>query len=88
MLILGRRAGESIMIGDDIVITVVETGRDHVRIGIEAPRSVDVHRQEVYIAISEANRAAQMGDDGPVADAGSAVSARAIPRRPRPPAAD
>ncbi len=84
MLILSRRAGESIMIGDDIVITVMEAGRDHVRIGVEAPRSVDVHRQEVYLAISEANREAQAGAAGPVANTGRAVSAGSIPRRPKP----
>lgn len=85
MLILTRRAGESIVIGDDIVITVVEAGRDHVRIGVDAPRSVDVHRQEVYLAISEENRLAQNTDGAPVADGGKTVSPTAIPRRPRRP---
>ena len=42
MLILSRRAGERIVIGDDIVVTVVEAGRDQVRIGIDAPRHVSV----------------------------------------------
>jgi carbon storage regulator len=84
MLILTRRAGESIVIGDDIVITVIEAGRDHVRIGVDAPRSVDVHRQEVYAAISEENRAARAGG-GPVAGAGRAVSPSSMPRRQRPP---
>ncbi len=84
MLILSRRAGESIMIGDDIVITVMEAGRDHVRIGVQAPRSVDEHRQEVYDAISEANREAKAADTGPVANTGRAVSAGSIPRRPKP----
>lgn len=84
MLILTRRAGESIVIGDDIIITVIEAGRDHVRIGVDAPRSVDVHRQEVYLAISEENRAARTGDGAPILEAGGPVAARAMPRRPRP----
>ncbi len=62
MLILTRRAGESIVIGDDIVVTIVEAGRDHVRVGIDAPRSVAVHRQEVYLAISAENEAARSGE--------------------------
>lgn len=58
MLVLTRRAGESIVIGDDVVITVLETRGDVVRIGIAAPRSVQVHREEVYRELQEANRAA------------------------------
>ena len=48
MLILTRAKGESIMIGDEIVITVVEVRGSQVRIGIEAPKEVDVHREEIY----------------------------------------
>lgn len=84
MLILTRRVGESIVIGDDIVVTIVEAGRDHVRVGIEAPRSVDVHRQEVYLAISKENEAARVASPGVVA-AGGPVTPAAIPRRPRRP---
>lgn len=47
MLVLSRKAGERILIGDDVVITVTETGPTRVRIGIEAPRSVRVVREEV-----------------------------------------
>jgi carbon storage regulator len=85
MLILTRRAGESIVIGDDIVITIIEAGRDHVRIGVDAPRSVDVHRHEVYLAISEENRLARSSEGAPLVDVGKPVSAQAMPRRPRPP---
>lgn len=63
MLVLTRRAGESILVGDDIVITVLELGRDQVRIGIRAPRSVSVHREEVYREILLSNQAAADGDD-------------------------
>ena len=58
MLVLTRRNGQSIRIGDDIVITVLESTRDQVRIGIRAPRAVGVHREEVYEEIIVANRAA------------------------------
>ena len=51
MLVLTRRANQSIMIGDDIVVTVLDVRGDQVRIGIKAPRSVDVHREEVYLAL-------------------------------------
>jgi carbon storage regulator len=59
MLILTRRAGESIVIGDDIVVTVIEATRDTVRIGIDAPRHVSVHRHEVYAEIARENEAAR-----------------------------
>ena len=64
MLVLTRRSGESILVGDDIVVTVLELGRDQVRIGIRAPRSVSVHREEVYREILLSNQAAADGDDG------------------------
>ncbi|MCD6046294.1 MAG: carbon storage regulator [Gammaproteobacteria bacterium] len=47
MLILTRRVGESIVIGDDIIIRVLDTG-GNVKLGIEAPREVDVYREEIY----------------------------------------
>lgn len=55
MLILTRKIGESIVIGDDIVVKVVETGRNSIRIGIEAPREITVLRQEVFEAIQKEN---------------------------------
>ncbi len=51
MLVLSRKNNESIVINDDIVITIVEIRGDKVRLGIVAPRDVPVHRQEVYEAI-------------------------------------
>lgn len=51
MLVLSRNKDESIMIGDDVVITVVDIREGKVRIGIEAPSDIPVHRQEVYDAI-------------------------------------
>lgn len=58
MLILTRRRGESIIIGDDIEIHVLDLGGDIVHIGIEAPREIPVHRREIYEAIQEENIAA------------------------------
>tara|TARA_Y100001970_G_C14090650_1_gene779867 strand:- start:47 stop:277 length:231 start_codon:yes stop_codon:yes gene_type:complete len=58
MLILTRKSGESITIGDDVKITVVEIKGKQVRVGIEAPRSYIIHREEVYISIQEENRRA------------------------------
>lgn len=58
MLVLSRHRDESIMIGDDIVVTIVDIRGDKVRLGIEAPAQVPVHRQEVYEAIQRENRKA------------------------------
>jgi carbon storage regulator len=66
MLVLTRRAGESVMIGDDVVITVLETRGDVIRIGIKAPRDVQVHREEVYRELQAANREAASPDDAAV----------------------
>lgn len=58
MLVLTRQPNQSIVIGDDIVVTVLEVRGDQVRIGVRADRSVPVHREEVYAAVVKANRAA------------------------------
>ncbi|HUW78814.1 MAG TPA: carbon storage regulator CsrA [Candidatus Nanopelagicaceae bacterium] len=58
MLILSRRVGESVMIGDDVVVTVLDVRGDSIRIGIQAPKDVQVHREEVYAAVIAANQAA------------------------------
>lgn len=58
MLVLTRKTGEGIIIGDDIKITVVELKGGGVRIGIDAPREMKVHRQEVYDRIKQENKEA------------------------------
>jgi carbon storage regulator len=58
MLVLSRQRDETIMIGDDIEVTVVDIRGDKVRIGINAPKEISVHRKEVYDAIRRENRAA------------------------------
>lgn len=56
MLVLSRKKNECLVIRDDIVITVVDIRRDKVRLGIEAPRKIPVHRREVYDAIKNAEQ--------------------------------
>jgi carbon storage regulator len=56
VLVLTRKASQSIVIGNDIVITILDVHRDQVRVGIEAPRDVDVHRQEIFDALQASNR--------------------------------
>jgi carbon storage regulator len=58
MLIITRRPGEKIMLGDEIVIHVMEIVGNSVRVGIQAPRSVPVYREEIWNAVREENRAA------------------------------
>ncbi|MFC1738776.1 carbon storage regulator CsrA [Planctomycetota bacterium] len=53
MLVLSRQRDESIMIGDDVEITIVDVRGDKVRLGITAPKSIPVHRKEVYNAIQK-----------------------------------
>ncbi len=62
MLVLTRKAGEGIIIGDDIKITVVELKGGGVRIGIDAPRELKVHRQEVFDRIKQENKEATQWD--------------------------
>ena len=54
MLVLNRRRDERIMIGDDIVVTIIDIRGDKVRVGIDAPRELQVHREEVFKAIKDA----------------------------------
>ena len=70
MLILTRKLGESIKIGQDITVTILEMKGNQLRIGIEAPRDISVHREEVYHMIQEHNiQALQIeGTDGRLAD--------------------
>lgn len=78
MLVLTRRVGESVVIGHDIVVTVLEVRGDVVRVGVDAPRDVQVHRQEVYDELSASNREAASPADQDVA-----ALRREMPRRPR-----
>ena len=70
MLVLSRQRDESIMIGDKVVVTIVDIRGDKVRLGIEAPEEVPVHRQEVYEAIRRENRRAGQLDPAEVQQLG------------------
>ena len=65
MLVLSRQRDESIIIGDNIVITIVDIRGDKVRLGIDAPKEIPVHRQEVYNAIQRENMRAAEEQDKP-----------------------
>lgn len=58
MLALSRKINESIMIGNDIEITLLEIKGDQVKLGISAPKSVPIYRKEIYLQIQESNREA------------------------------
>lgn len=73
MLILTRRVGENVIVGDDIIISVLEVRGDAVRIGVQAPRSVTVHREEVWLELKRANENAASPSDAAVAELGAAV---------------
>lgn len=58
MLVLTRKRGERILIGDDIVVTILEIKGDAIRVGVDAPSGVRIQRHEVFVALAEANQAA------------------------------
>ena len=64
MLVLSRKKGESIIIDGEIEVKVISVDGDLVKLGIEAPKSVSIHRQEVYRAIQEENQAARLIQKG------------------------
>ena len=68
MLVLSRKKNESIIINDNITVTVIEIRGDKVRLGIEAPKDVTVHRREVYEAIQSQSRALDPGAKVPAPD--------------------
>lgn len=65
MLVLARRLNESIMIGDDIEVVVIDIKGDQVKLGIKAPRKITVHRKEIYQEIKQENIAAISSDFDP-----------------------
>jgi len=69
VLIITRRAGERIMLGDDVRIEIMEVVGSSVRVGVEAPRSVPIYREEIWSAVKEENQAA------------AAVESTKLPRR-------
>ncbi len=84
MLVLSRQRDETIMIGDDIEITVVDIRGDKVRVGINAPSRVAVHRKEVYEAIRAENERSARLARGTVEELGKSVAETVRGRRPAP----
>jgi carbon storage regulator len=70
MLILARRPGERVVIGENILVTVMEVSGNTVRLGIEAPQGISIYREEIWLAVEEENRAA------------AAATADALPSKP------
>lgn len=67
MLVLSRRVGESVVVGDDVTITILEVRGDVVRVGIDAPRSVAVHRAELLAELTSSNQEAASPSEDAVA---------------------
>lgn len=76
MLVLSRRVGDSVVIGDDVVVTVLEIRGDVVRIGVDAPREVPVRRQELLTELADSNRAAASPNPEAISDLSRLVSQR------------
>lgn len=76
MLVLSRRPGESVVLGDDVTITILEVRGDVVRVGIDAPRSLAVHRAELLVQLEESNREAASPTDDAVASIAEALRDR------------
>jgi carbon storage regulator len=68
MLIITRRPGEKVMIGDDVVVEIIEVSGSSVRIGIAAPKSVPVYREEIYNAVKAENVAAAASEPDQLPD--------------------
>ncbi len=64
MLVLARKIGESILIGEDVKITVVDIQGDKIKLGIDAPRELSILREEIYNAVREENRQAMASSPG------------------------
>ncbi len=80
MLVLSRQRDESIMIGDNIVVTIVDIRGDKVRLGINAPTEIPVHRQEVYEAIQRENLRAARVDPKDAQAIGRGLPKQSLPR--------
>ena len=82
MLVLSRKLNQSIVIGDDVHIVVVAIDRDTVKLGIQAPREVPVHRAEVYEEIQRVNRSAVPGAAATPVPGGAAPASLKSRREP------
>jgi len=76
MLVLSRRAGESVVLGEDVTVTILEVRGDVVRVGIDAPRSLKVHRAELLAQLEQSNRQAASPSEDAVANLARALGER------------
>ncbi|OZD55358.1 carbon storage regulator [Rhodococcus sp. 06-1477-1B] len=80
MLVLTRRPGESIMIGDDVTVTVLGVTATGVRIGIDAPRDTRIHRSEIVVAVTNENQDAIAASRSDAAESAVLAALRGAPR--------
>jgi len=80
VLVLSRRPQQSLLIGNDVVVTVLEVNGDTVRIGIKAPADVDIHREEIYRDLQRANQDASTAQPGAAAALAKRMSSRSEPK--------
>ncbi len=78
MLVLTRKVGEQVNIGNDIIVTVVEVDKGSVRLGIKAPKHIPIHRHEIYKKIQEENLIAAKGVSENVANAARLLREKGI----------
>ena len=81
MLVLSRKVNQSIMVGDNVRVVVVAVDRDQVKLGIEAPREIAVHRSEIYEEIQRSNRSAAAAGTAPAEVKGGVSRAALAPRK-------
>lgn len=80
MLVVTRKKGEKVLIGDDVVVTIIDVRRDGVRVGVDAPRGIRIQRHEVVEALAAANaEAAGSGDEGTGAALAEILGGRVSP---------
>jgi carbon storage regulator len=84
MLVLSRKVNQSIMVGDNVRVVVVAVDRDQVKLGIEAPREIAVHRSEIYEEIQRSNRSAAAAGAPQAASTPVVARAALAPRKKSP----
>jgi carbon storage regulator len=82
MLILTRRPGERVVIGEDVLVTVMEVSGQTVRLGIAAPEGLPIYREEIWLAVKEENRAAAAAATDALPDASAAARSESEPTAP------
>ena len=83
MLRITRRAGERIVLGDDVIVEVIEVKGGTVRLGIDAPRSLPVYREEIWLEVKRENEAAAMASGDRLSEVAERLKGRGGPTPPR-----